>query len=75
VATIKEEIQWALTPYKSHNPLNVLKNKKKHNALDDTSISAACRSWHCPEIIRAAEQPTYKMFSTVLCTCNATNKK
>jgi hypothetical protein len=73
VATIKEEIQWALTPYTSHNPLNVEKKKKKHNALV-TSISAACRRWACPGIIRAAEQPTYKMFSSVLCTCDATNK-
>jgi hypothetical protein len=68
VATIKEEIQWALTPYRSHNPLNfkskikkINRNKnKKHNALG-TSISAACPRWSCPRIIRAAEQPTYKI--------------
>jgi hypothetical protein len=66
VAKIKEEIQWALTPYRSHNPLNLCfknkkNNKKKHNALG-TSIRAACRRWPCPGIIRAAEQPIYKMF-------------
>ncbi len=62
-------------PIQKPQPPKCFIKKKKHNGLDDTSISAACWRWPCPGIIRAAEQPTYKMFSSVLCTCNATNKK